>query len=357
MMQIMDGGTSKRDVYFLKNKKSLMTLDAFKEWVARAERQTGKKVKHVRFDGGGEFEGEWKPWCLANRIIWEVTPSYTSQNNGAAERGIHTIIEWTRCRLRDAGLHHKYWAKVTATMVYLMNYIPSARHPEKSPFELWSEVQPNVAHLRAFGCDAYMKIPIIHMDGKLSEQSTKLCLISYHGAGAWRLLDRATGKFYKSRDVFFEEGIAHRTRATAQPLSDHSDLPFDGESIVMPILPPVIPVVTPPTPPALPPPALAPEPNPQPAPPVIAPALLIAVPAPPIVPQLRRSTRKKVASRTAKDAENTEADIQQAEQEGRAWADDGLLPAEDKGLSPRREHSSCLSILTICGYPNHMPRQ
>ena len=129
-----------------------------------------------------KFEGEWLPWCKANGIICEVTPSYTSQNNSAAESGIRTIVEWARCALEDAGLYHKYLAEVVATLVYLMNYIPSARHPDESPFELWSKVRPNVAHLRAFGCDVYMEIPIIHIDGKLSVQSKKLRLIGYHGS-------------------------------------------------------------------------------------------------------------------------------------------------------------------------------
>ncbi|KAJ7795547.1 hypothetical protein B0H14DRAFT_3495821 [Mycena olivaceomarginata] len=55
------------------------------------------------------------------------------------------------------------------------------------------KTRPNVAHLQAFGFDAYMEIPIVHTDGKLSVQSKKLRLIGYHGAGAYRLLDLEPG--------------------------------------------------------------------------------------------------------------------------------------------------------------------
>lgn len=143
----MDGATSKHDVFFLANKKSGTTLAVFKEYVAKVERQIGKKAQHVRVDGGGEWLSEWVTWCAEKGIIIEVTPAYTSQNNGAAERGIRTIIEWTRCGIRDADLPAKYWAEVATTMVYLMNFIPSARNPKRTPFELWSGVHPNISHL------------------------------------------------------------------------------------------------------------------------------------------------------------------------------------------------------------------
>jgi hypothetical protein len=135
MMHLMDGASSKCDVFFLKDKKSATTLAAFKEYVTRVERQTGKKVRRVRIDGGGEWEGEWIQWCAEKGIIRAVTPAYTSQNNGAAERGIRTIIEWTCCGLSDTGLPHKYWAEIAATMVYLINdeLHPQCAKPQEIP--------------------------------------------------------------------------------------------------------------------------------------------------------------------------------------------------------------------------------
>jgi hypothetical protein len=57
------------------------------------------------------------------------------------------------------------------------------------------------------------------------------------------------------------------------------------------------------------------------------------VPVPPNLPEgPRRSARAKKPSATQKAADATAADIAQGEAEGRAWADDELGPAGDKGI-------------------------
>lgn len=65
-------------------------------------------------------------------------------------------------------------------------------------------------------------------------------MIGYYGAGAYQLLDRASGKFYKLRDVIFEEGKAHLT-GNLSATSGESDAnnTFDSpESFALPNLSP-----------------------------------------------------------------------------------------------------------------------
>jgi hypothetical protein len=95
-MLLTDGLSGCKDTYFLANKKSGTTLQAFKLYLAKVERQTGKKVRIVRIDGGGEFEGDWTTFCTEKGIIIESTPPYFSSANGVAERGIRTVIGQTR---------------------------------------------------------------------------------------------------------------------------------------------------------------------------------------------------------------------------------------------------------------------
>jgi hypothetical protein len=112
-----------------------------------------------------------------------------------------------------------------------------------------------------------MKIPIVHTDGKLSVQSKKLRLIGYHGAGAYRLLDLETGKFYKSRDVFFEEGKAHRTGVTDERSPGDFGEAWGSENDLAP--PPAPPLPLP----------VAPATSERiPTPPVIVPGPLVAAP-------------------------------------------------------------------------------
>lgn len=56
MMLIIDGASSYCASYYLSNKQASTICDAFEKYHAMAERQTGKKLKRARFDGGGEFE-------------------------------------------------------------------------------------------------------------------------------------------------------------------------------------------------------------------------------------------------------------------------------------------------------------
>jgi hypothetical protein len=101
-------------------------------------------------------------------------------------------------------------------LIYLKDFIPTTQNPDTTPFEVWHGFQPDVPHLRPFGCTAYAKIPVEVDGGKLAPRSIKCVLIGYFGHDAYRLLDKSTGKMLRSRDVIFEEGIGHRTISTPQ---------------------------------------------------------------------------------------------------------------------------------------------
>jgi hypothetical protein len=76
---------------------------------------------------------------------------------------------------------------------------------------LWYGKKPDIAHLRPFGCTAYARIPEEVIGGKLNDRSIKCVLLGYFGRDGYRLLDRSSGRIFRSRDVIFEEGVAHRT--------------------------------------------------------------------------------------------------------------------------------------------------
>lgn len=312
-MICVDGASSCRDGFFLADKRSTTTLDAFQTYVAKVERQTGFKVRIVRVDGGGEFEGGWIAWCAEKGIVIETTTPYSSSANGVSERGIRTTFDKTRSMLKDAGLPPKYWAEVAATAVYLQNFLPSSRHPSKTPYELFSNKRPDVSHLRAFGCVAYLKIPIIHTDGKLAPRSLKAILIGYYGRGSYRLLDRSTGQFYRSRDVVFEEGVANRTLTNYPNNTFDSDDTFDYPDTAGPPIPPV--------------PAAAPS-VPAPMPPtLITPPTPVSIPQPP--PEPRRSTRTRKQTTALNESLASEQTITSAASDGLAWANDSVTAQPD----------------------------
>ncbi|CAI7859386.1 unnamed protein product [Closterium sp. NIES-53] len=75
------------------------------EWLPMVERESGKRVKAIRSDHGGEFLGaEFRSWLKRHGIKQQLTTAYTPQSNDVAERANWAIIEGGRTILVDSGL-------------------------------------------------------------------------------------------------------------------------------------------------------------------------------------------------------------------------------------------------------------
>ncbi len=190
-------------------------LDAFRVYHVMAKRQTGKKLKRTRFDGDGEFNNDlMTEYCKRFGIIIEKVPPYSSSANGVTERVNCTIIKGTRTMLEEAGLPHLLWGEASNMHVYIQNMVPSARNPGKMPAEVWTRQRQDISHLRPFGCKAFAKI--LHSgDGKLGHRSVAGVLIGYMIRCQIWILELKMIK--ESRDVIFEEGLAHRILEPAVP--------------------------------------------------------------------------------------------------------------------------------------------
>ena len=58
------------------------------------EKQTGKSIKVLRSDRGGEYlSTEFLDYLKVNGILSEWTPPYTPQLNGVAERRNRTLLD------------------------------------------------------------------------------------------------------------------------------------------------------------------------------------------------------------------------------------------------------------------------
>ncbi|CAI7832260.1 unnamed protein product [Closterium sp. NIES-53] len=70
-------------------KKSDAARVIIEEWLLpMVKRESGKRVKAIRSDCGGEFLGaEFQSWLKRHGIKQQLTTAYTPQSNGVAERG------------------------------------------------------------------------------------------------------------------------------------------------------------------------------------------------------------------------------------------------------------------------------
>lgn len=153
-LTFIDDFSRKTFVYFLKQKSEV--FEKFKEWKALVENQTNKKLKVIRSDNGGEFVNlSFQNFMKQNGIRHETTVPHSPQQNGVAERANRSIMEKTRCMLREAGLEKKYWAEAVNTAVYLKNRSPTIAVRGYTPEEKWIKEKVTISHLRTFGCIAY----------------------------------------------------------------------------------------------------------------------------------------------------------------------------------------------------------
>ncbi|GJT89666.1 putative RNA-directed DNA polymerase [Tanacetum coccineum] len=98
------------------------------------------------------------------------------------------------------------WTECILTAVYLINRIPSSVLSGKSPYELVFSVEPNLSHLKVFGCLCFSTV--LNDSDKFSSRSEKSVFIGYSNEKkGYKLFSLETKKVYFSRDVKFYETV------------------------------------------------------------------------------------------------------------------------------------------------------
>ena len=194
-------------IYFLKEKSEAFTV--FKRFKALVEKQSGRNIKCIRSDRGGEYTSrQFEEYCKDEGIWKQLTAGYSPQQNGIAERKNRTIVEMARSMMNEKGLPKTFWAEATNTAVYILNRCPTKAVRNLTPMEAWSREKPDVSHLRIFGSIGYVLIPA-EKRTKLDEKSTKCIFTGYTlETKGYRLYNVETNKLVVSRDVLFDENAA-----------------------------------------------------------------------------------------------------------------------------------------------------
>ena len=90
------------------------------------ERETGRKLKAVREENGGEYRGQFEEYCRSLGIRLEYTVPKTPELNGLVERVNCTIRERVRSILAHEMLSKTFWVEALMTTTYVINRSPSA---------------------------------------------------------------------------------------------------------------------------------------------------------------------------------------------------------------------------------------
>jgi Reverse transcriptase (RNA-dependent DNA polymerase)/gag-polypeptide of LTR copia-type/Integrase core domain/GAG-pre-integrase domain len=190
---------------------------AIKEVIALLETQTGRKVKVVRTDRGGEYiNGALDAYFKQKGIVHQHTVPYSPQQNGSAERLNRTLNDKVRAMLFDAQCDLSLWAEAMYSACHIRNVSP-ASGIDVTPFQAFYGKKPDVSNLRVFGCQCYVHVPK-ELRKKLDVRSEEGIFIGYEQASkAYRVLLKDNSKIVVSRDVVFVETPASASPQPVQP--------------------------------------------------------------------------------------------------------------------------------------------
>ncbi|KAM1193139.1 hypothetical protein ACFXTH_013411 [Malus domestica] len=142
-------------VYLMKYKSE--SFERFKEFKNEVEKQTGKQIKILRSDRGGEYlSNEFLDYLKECGIISQWTPPGTPQLNGVSERRNRTLMNMVRSMMSSADLPVTFWGYALYTAAYLLNRVPS-KSVSQTPYEIWHGRKPSLKHIKIWGCEAYVK--------------------------------------------------------------------------------------------------------------------------------------------------------------------------------------------------------
>jgi transposase InsO family protein len=205
----IDDHSRKTWIYFMKTKDKVFSR--FQEFKALVENQTGRKIKTLRSDNGGEYTSKaFKDFCAGVGIKRELTVSYNPQQNGVAKGRTGPLLGLQRpcCMIRIC--LDSYGQRLATLQVYIQNKSPHRVLGRKTPEEVFTGKKLEIGHFRIFGCLVYCHVPL-EKRTKLEATTEKGIFVGYsENSKAYRVYIPALRKTVVRRDVKFEEDRALR---------------------------------------------------------------------------------------------------------------------------------------------------
>ncbi|PKU68311.1 Retrovirus-related Pol polyprotein from transposon TNT 1-94 [Dendrobium catenatum] len=215
----------------------------FINFVTFIERQTSRKIKAIRTDGGGEYVNQYfQKFTRDKGILHQTSCPYTPEQNGLAERKHRHIMETTRTLLETAQLPSTFWLEAATTATYIINRTPSITTHFTSPLKLMFNITPSYNHFRTFGCACFpLKPP--HARDKLTHTSDFCIFLGYseHQKG-YKCFNPKTNRITISRHVQFDETVFPFPQFTSTTSSVDT---IDNPSLLIPVS--TLPISTPTT--------------------------------------------------------------------------------------------------------------
>ncbi|CAI7804356.1 unnamed protein product [Closterium sp. NIES-53] len=173
------------------------------------ERESGKRVKAIRSDRGGEFLGaEFRSWLKRHGIKQQLTMASTPESNGVAERANRTIIEGGRTIFVDSCLPLRFWPLAIHHATVIKNRVLThVGGHHWVPMEKWSGKKPLVDIVRVFVC-----MGLVHVPKEKCDKLQVVAVWAFHlclawGSKGWLMWDPKSNTIFTTRDAKFMEGL------------------------------------------------------------------------------------------------------------------------------------------------------
>jgi hypothetical protein len=152
---------------------------SFRQFHAMVKNQFGQGIKEIMIDAGGEFKSDTLTEFLKDLGINILTSvPHMHQQNGRAERFIRTIMDKAQSMRFEACIPPSWWEFSVLYALHIYNRTPLKRTNWCTPYENLHKAKPDVAHLRVFGCGAYVFVP---EDVRVNKLSPKAELMTFLG--------------------------------------------------------------------------------------------------------------------------------------------------------------------------------
>ncbi|KAI7965291.1 hypothetical protein MJO29_003389 [Puccinia striiformis f. sp. tritici] len=216
VLAIRDIATSYSEVKILRTKGEACKL--LINQILRFETATGRKVKCLRSDNGGEFESKVLADFLKEKgIKAERSLPYHHYQNGAIERYNRTVSDMSRAALTDSTLPRSFWGFAFLWANYTLNRVPNKVSGNKTPFESFFGYTPVVDHLRVFGSRAFVLTPP-EKRRRLDDRAMAAHVVGYvDGSKGWMLWIPSTNSIVNSAWVQFPDDPLKLTTGNKVP--------------------------------------------------------------------------------------------------------------------------------------------
>ena len=165
-------------------------------------------IKTIRLDNAGEFSSQaFLNYCMSIGIDVQYPIAHVHTQNGLAESFIKRLQLIARPLLLKTKLPLSAWGHAIIHAAKLIHLRPTANQG-LSPFQLVLGYQPNISHLRVFGCAVYVPIAPTHRP-KLGPQRRLGIYVGFQSSSIITYVEPLTGEVFTARfaDCHFNENV------------------------------------------------------------------------------------------------------------------------------------------------------